>query len=176
MWWNCNIVELEDMVDMAIKIEKQVKRRGSSNTRSTPSPSLSTWKLNQWRKEKKPPNAKHKVELKQEGNNQRHQGKTNSFTTRNRDIMCFKFQGKGHIGSQCSNKRVMVMRDNGEIETDNESDCDSMPSLEDDDDEEYAVQGELMVARRPLSVQAKEDDNGITFFTLGATSKTRYVV
>ena len=50
------------------------------------------------------------------------------------------------------------MRDNGEIEMDNESDCDSMPSLEDVDDEEYAVQGELMVARRVLSVQAKEDD------------------
>ena len=50
------------------------------------------------------------------------------------------------------------MRDNGEIETDNESDCDSMPSLEDADDEEYVVQGELMVARRALSVQAKEDD------------------
>ena len=50
------------------------------------------------------------------------------------------------------------MRDNGEIETDNESDCDSMPSLEDVGDEEYAVQGELMVARRALSVHAKEDD------------------
>ena len=50
------------------------------------------------------------------------------------------------------------MRDNGEIETDNESDRDSMPSLEDADDVEYAVQGELMVARRALSVQAKEDD------------------
>ena len=50
------------------------------------------------------------------------------------------------------------MRDNGEIEIDNESDCDSMPSLEDANDEEYAVQGELMVARRALSVQAKEDD------------------
>ena len=41
---------------------------------------------------------------------------------------------------------------------DHESGCDSMPSLEDADDEEYAVQGELMVARRGLSVQCKEDD------------------
>ena len=32
-------VELEDMVHMAIKIENQVKMRGSSNTRSTPGPS-----------------------------------------------------------------------------------------------------------------------------------------
>ena len=107
-------VELEDMVHMAIKIENQLKRRGSSNTHSTPGPSSSTWKSNQWKKEEKPPNAKPKTELKQEGNSQ---------------------------GNQ-----------------DNESDCDSMPSLEDADDEEYAVQGELMVARRALSVQAKEDD------------------
>ena len=50
------------------------------------------------------------------------------------------------------------MRDNGEIETNNELDCDSMPSSKDADDEEYAVQGELLVARRALSVKAKEDD------------------
>ena len=50
------------------------------------------------------------------------------------------------------------MRDNGEIEMNNESDCDSMPSLEDVDDEEYAIQGELLMAWRALSVQAKEDD------------------
>ena len=71
--------------------------------------------------------------------NQGNQGKLDFFTTRNRDIKCFKCQGRGHIASQCPNKKVMVMRDNGEIEIDNESDCDSMPSLEDADDEEYVV-------------------------------------
>ena len=64
----------------------------------------------------------------------------------------------GHIASQCPKKRVMVMLDSGEIETYNESDCDSMPSLEDVDEEEYGVQGELLVARRALSVQTKGDD------------------
>ena len=44
-------VELEEMVHMAIKIENQVMRRGNRNTRSTSSPSSSTWKSNQWRKE-----------------------------------------------------------------------------------------------------------------------------
>ena len=151
-------VELEDMVHMAIKIENQVKRRGSSNQLSTPDRSSSTWKSNQWRKENESPNAKHKTELKQEGNNQENQGKPDSFTNRNRDIMCFKCQGRGHIASQCPNKSVRVMRDSVEIETDSELDYDSMPSLEDVDDEEYAVQGELMVATRALSVQAKEDD------------------
>ncbi|WP_240450277.1 retropepsin-like aspartic protease, partial [Streptomyces sp. S1] len=52
----------------------------------------------------------------------------------------------------------MVMRDNGEIETDEDSDNDSMPSLEDADDKDYAVKGDLLVARRALSVQAREDE------------------
>ena len=46
-------VELEDMAHMTIKIENQVKRRGSSNTRFAPSLSSSTWKSNQWMKDKK---------------------------------------------------------------------------------------------------------------------------
>ena len=55
-------VELEDTVHMAIKIGNQFKKRGSSNTRSTPSPSSSTRKSNQWRKEEKKPKAKPKTE------------------------------------------------------------------------------------------------------------------
>ena len=70
--------------------------------------------------------------------NQGNQGKSDSFTNGNHDINSFKCQGSGNVASQCSNKRVMVMRDNGEIETDHESYCDSMPSLDDVNDEEYA--------------------------------------
>ena len=143
---------------MTIKIENQVKRRGSSNTRSALSPSSYTWKSNQWRKEEKQPNAKPKTEQKQEVINQENQGKLDSSTTRNRVIKYFKCQGMGHMASQCPNKRVIVMRDNCEIEMDNESNYDSMPSLKDADDEEYVVQGELLVVRKALSVQAKEDD------------------
>ena len=54
----------------------------------------------------------------------------------------------------------------------------SMALLEDVDDEEYPIEGELLVARRALSVQAKEEDkcNGITYFILDASYRTRYVV
>ena len=107
-------VELKDMVHMAIKIENQVKRRDSTNTRSEPSPISSTWKSNQWRKEDKPPNAKPRIEQEQEVTRQ---------------------------GNQ-----------------DHESDCDSRPLLEDADYEEYAAPEELLVVRRVLSVQAKEDE------------------
>ena len=52
----------------------------------------------------------------------------------------------------------MVLRDNGEIETEDQDDTDSMPSLEDINYEEYVVQGDLLVARRALNMQIKKDD------------------
>ena len=75
-------VELEDMAHMAIKIENQVKRRGSSNTRSTLGPSSSTWKSNQRRKEDKPPNAKPKIEQEQEVTRQGNQDHESDYDSR----------------------------------------------------------------------------------------------
>ncbi|XP_031403186.1 uncharacterized protein LOC116212684, partial [Punica granatum] len=148
-------VELEDMVHMAIKIENQFKRRG--NTRASQSPSTSTWKPNQWKKDEKQSTSMLKTEQKQEATSHVPQGKTDISTSRNRDIKCFKCQGRGHIASQCPNKRVMVMRDNGDIVTDTEdSDTDDMPPLEDVPEEEYLAPNALtLVARRALSLQTK---------------------
>ena len=76
---------------------------------------------------------------------------------RSRDIKCFRCLGTWHILSQCPNERAMVMRDNGEIETEGESDEDSMPLLEDDDEDgvEYQVEGEALVVRYTLNGQIK---------------------
>jgi hypothetical protein len=54
----------------------------------------------------------------------------------------------------------MITRVDREVETESESDADQMPMLEDtcDDDVEYPVEGESLVARRALSAQVKEDD------------------
>ena len=103
-------VELEDMVHMAIKIENQLKRRGGS-TRQTPSACSSSWKPNFARKQEKPTIAKPKSKPKQETTSHGNQGKIDSSSTRNRDIKCFKCQSRGHIASQCPNKRVIVMRE-----------------------------------------------------------------
>uniref|UniRef100_A0A2N9H7G4 CCHC-type domain-containing protein n=1 Tax=Fagus sylvatica TaxID=28930 RepID=A0A2N9H7G4_FAGSY len=54
--------------------------------------------------------------------------KVESQPSRNRDIKCFKCLGSGHIASQCPNRRVMIMRDNGEVMTESEDDSDEMPS------------------------------------------------
>ncbi|KAH9680109.1 hypothetical protein KPL71_026421 [Citrus sinensis] len=55
-------------------------------------------------------------------------------------------------------KRAMILRDDGDVETESESDDDPMPLLEDaNDGVEYLVDGKLMVARRALNMQVKED-------------------
>uniref|UniRef100_A0A2N9EKJ2 CCHC-type domain-containing protein n=1 Tax=Fagus sylvatica TaxID=28930 RepID=A0A2N9EKJ2_FAGSY len=79
--------------------------------------------------------------------------KVESQPSRNRDIKCFKCLGSGHIASQCPNRRVMIMRDNGEVMTESEDDSDGMPELVDasDDDGVWLNDcGEVRVDRQVL--------------------------
>ena len=73
----------------------------------------------------------------------------NESQTRNHDIKCFRCLGVGHIASQCPNKRTMIARVDGKVETESEGDDDQLSSLEDacDDDMEYLVEGESLMAR-----------------------------
>ncbi|KAK0597975.1 hypothetical protein LWI29_030422 [Acer saccharum] len=145
-------VEIEEMLQKAVKIEQQLKRRGSAR----PSSSLqsNSWRLSYPKKEDKAQTStipKPKSKPSKQGNH----GKTETPNSQNRDIKCFKCQGRGHIASQCPNRRVMVMRDNGEIETDDEEDeLKSMYPLEDASEEEYLAPDALtLVAKRALSLQ-----------------------
>ena len=147
-------VEMENMVHMAIKVENQLKRKGI-NARKTPY-LRSTWRLNVMEKWEKLVSTKSKTENTQETTIHGSQDKANSFITRNRDIKCFKCQGRA---SQCPNKKVMIVRDIGEIEFSNEDDIKSMPPLEEcyDFEVEEPLHGDLLVTRRTLSIQPKDD-------------------
>uniref|UniRef100_A0A2N9F4X4 CCHC-type domain-containing protein n=1 Tax=Fagus sylvatica TaxID=28930 RepID=A0A2N9F4X4_FAGSY len=150
-------VEVEDMVHMAMKVERQLKRKGTARYTSV---SNTTWK-SKWDKND-PAEAKRKTEPpmgKDEGTSNK--PKVESQPSRNRDIKCFKCLGSGHIASQCPNRRVMIMRDNGEVMTESEDDSDGMPELvdaSDDDEVVYPVTGESLVARRALNTHFKVDD------------------
>mgnify|MGYP003365876400 CR=1 FL=1 len=115
-------VEMEDMVHMAIKVEKQLKKKGvtrsyggvtprwgkSSYKRSPPIPSLE--------KGGPPKGSKPIAESSK--------GKALAIPNRSRDIQCFKCFGRGHIANQCPNRNTMLLRDDGEVESEHEKEDD----------------------------------------------------
>ena len=109
------------MIHMAIKVEWQLKRKG---TRSFQNPGSSTsWKSN-WRKDEgavlkfktEPPKRREEVPSV-------NKGKIDS-QTHNHDIKYFHCLGVGHITSQCPNKRTMIARVDGDVETESKGDDD----------------------------------------------------
>ncbi|KAF7835029.1 uncharacterized protein G2W53_009888 [Senna tora] len=85
--------------------------------------------------------------------------------SKHRDIRCFKCQGRGHISSDCPNRKTMLIRGDeivSEFEHDNDSDSShpSVPSLEDcsdiDDNVVFAERGESLVTWRALNLNVKE--------------------
>ena len=114
-------VELEDVVHMATKVERQLKRKGTRSFQNLGS--STSWKSN-WRKDKWAVlKSKTEIPKRREEAPSVNKGKTES-QTRNRDIKCFRCLGVGHIASQCPNKRTMIARVDGEVETESESDAD----------------------------------------------------
>ena len=150
-------VELEDMVHMTIKVERQLKRKRTRSFQNTGS--SASWRSNGRKDERvvfksktEPPKRRDEAPIFNKGKDE--------SQTRNHDIKCFRCLGVGHIASQCPNKRTMIARIDGEVEIESEGDDDQIPSLEDacDDNVEYPVEGESLVERRALSAQVKEDD------------------
>ncbi|XP_073016269.1 uncharacterized protein [Primulina eburnea] len=151
-------LDLDEMVQMAIKVEQQLKRRGVG--RANQGGSLSTsWRPNVAKRDESKLWTKPKVETEQEVPKQGVQGKSETPLNRARDTRCFRCQGLGHIASECPNKRVMILNDYGEYESHSEGDDDDeMPALEDPDEEYEAVVGEALVTRRIMSAQVKEEE------------------
>jgi hypothetical protein len=151
-------VEVEDMVHMAMKVERQLKRNGAAMYTSV---SSTPWKPKWDRNDQGVVKGKAEPPKGKDEETTNNKPKVDFQPSRNKDIKCCKCLGSGHIMSQCPNKRVMVMRDNGEVMTDSEDDSDEMPELvdaSDDDGVEYPVEGNSLVARRALNTQIKIDD------------------
>jgi ferredoxin len=155
-------VELEDMVHMATKVERQLRKGHARPTFN--SGSSSSWKLNLkregivWPRSFVPSRTKlpkAKVDVPTDA-----KGKSETQPKRTRDVKCFRCQGHGHYASECPNKRIMMIRDNGDMEFESDtSDCEGMPPLADSAGDELALPvGESLVIRQTLQVQGKEDE------------------
>ena len=69
-------------------------------------------------------------------------------------MKCFKCHGIGHYANECSNKKLVILLEDGEYESE------ELQLLIDTDEEtmDYPVKGELLVTRRILSVKQKKEE------------------
>ncbi|XP_056853604.1 uncharacterized protein LOC130502881 [Raphanus sativus] len=134
-------VEMEELLHKAIMFEQQLKRRSYKSSYGASKPHYQKdEKIRESR-----PFSKPKVE------EQSVKGKEVATASKSRDIQCYKCKGYGHYASSCSNKRVILIRENGDIESEEEV------SESEEERVEMPTRGELLVTRRTLNLQAKTD-------------------
>ncbi|XP_027156203.1 uncharacterized protein LOC113756972, partial [Coffea eugenioides] len=110
-------VELGDLVEKAIKIERRIKRKGSTRSYSNFSPSYP--QTTPPKKEDKGPS--NSIPSRPRPDTTKWESKATPKTAielslgRNRYTRCFKCQGRGHIASQCPNQRTMIILPNGKV-------------------------------------------------------------
>ncbi|XP_044465404.1 uncharacterized protein LOC123195649 [Mangifera indica] len=129
-------IDLEDMVHMATKIEKQLRVKTKAVLTTT------SWKSN-WKGNKGGDVNTNKGRSDQSKNKEiitpKMQPKDDKSKDKSRDIQCFKCLGYRHRVAQCPNAKVMTLY-NGEVVSEDESEDDDdlsdMPSLEDVSEEE----------------------------------------
>ncbi|KAJ4708851.1 Mutant gag-pol polyprotein [Melia azedarach] len=145
-------VEMEELLHKSIKVEKQLK----SKEFRCGSASNSSWK-SKWKDNKV--TSKTNEEAKQNDSIVISKSKIETeISSKLHEVKCFRCQGLGHIASQCPNKIVMMVLENGEIESASSSE-DEMPPLADysNIEIEEPVHSDLLIIRRALSIQPKDD-------------------
>ncbi|XP_073112245.1 uncharacterized protein [Elaeis guineensis] len=145
-------VFLDDVIKLAVKVERQRKHGASKPSKTTNSSSLSPWSVPKTvpKQVEKDDSSKRVTDTAKEKEVENSQP-----PKRSRDIKCFKCLGYSHIASECPNKRVMFIRESQEeIESKDEAILEEVK----EDYVEFADEGELLVIRRNLNLQAKVDD------------------
>ncbi|KAL4318150.1 hypothetical protein GQ457_18G010020 [Hibiscus cannabinus] len=143
-------VEIDDMVHMAMKVEKQLKRKGTSHTYGS---STTKWGQGSYRRSSPfPSNDRGGPSKNNKPIVESSKGKIPTIHVCSRDVQCFKCLGRGHIASQCPNRNTMLLQDDGEIETDQEEDeDDGVPIQEEEEELDHALEGEALIVKRSLT-------------------------
>jgi len=134
--------DLNDLVQLCIKVEQQNLRKTSSRKEGSYSNSYPRREI---KREESTPKEKPRETPKSVGKDML------IPPIRTRDVKCFKCFGRGHVQAQCPNQRTLFLRG-----VDEYSSCDDAPSgkeEEENNERVYPYEGELMIIRRTLNNQ-----------------------
>lgn len=79
--------------------------------------------------------------------------KCKASAARSRDVKCFKCHGFGHYSNECTNKKVIILLESGEIVSEEEK-----ADASEEETVYYPVCGQFLVTRISLKVQSKPED------------------
>ncbi|XP_023553652.1 uncharacterized protein LOC111811140 [Cucurbita pepo subsp. pepo] len=152
---------IEELLHIAIKIERQIQRRSQRYSSKTFPNSTSTWKKDSKNidyKHRNPEiNEKPQAKFEKGESSRTGKEKVEKSNVRNRDLKCWRCQGVGHYSRDCPNARIMTIKE-GEIVTDDEAHDDI--NEETDESEEFSEEDPThisLVTRRALNTHIKED-------------------
>lgn len=166
-----NYVEIKVLVKKAEKVERQLKARKTRgflfNHDFAGSSNRGSWRelrTNEKKGDQVIPRTKEVAKTKVELSSTKAPLKGKKEAPKyQREIKCFKCQGCSHIASQCPNRCIMVILDNGDIESIISSE-EEMPPLEgssdkEDDDPKYIESpvGDALITRRALNIPLKKE-------------------
>ncbi|KAL4318957.1 hypothetical protein GQ457_18G008720 [Hibiscus cannabinus] len=148
-------IDIDDMVHMAKKVEKQLKQKVAAHPCAS---NTSKWGHRSYKKNVSIPTKDGSGSSKpNKPIIERNKGKNTSIPVKSRDVQCFKCLGHGHIASQCPNRNAMFIRENGEIESNHEEEEETQVPT-DEEEMEFAVDGEALVDKMSLSTQMMESE------------------
>jgi len=135
-------MDLNDFIQLCIKIEQQILRKWSSCKESSYS---NSYPKKEYKKKREDSFSKDKSK-----ETPKSLGKDVSTPqTHTRNIQCFKCIGRGHVASQCPNRRTMILR--GKDEYSSQEDKSSREEEKEKSEGAYPCEGELLMIKRTFN-------------------------
>ena len=137
--------DLNDLIQLCIKLEQQILRKTSSRRESSYS---NSYPEEEYKGEESVSEEKPRETSKNVGKD------VLPPPTRSRDVKCCKCYGRGHVQAQCSNQRTMFLKGVDEYSSHDNETSEGEEKEKENSEGAYPCEGELMMIQRSLNNQS----------------------